>query len=105
MAGSDITIEILKGMRKEMRERFDGIDKRFDGIDRRLDGIDKRLDGIDGRIEVLDERLDLTIERLDITNERLGVVESTLLTLARQQRIFLKRGDDLEARVAKLEKR
>ena len=91
MAGSDVTIEILKGMRKEMRERFDGVDKRLNRIDKRLD--------------VLDERLDLTIQRLDITNERLDVVESTLLTLARQQRIFMKHSTDLEGRVAKLEKR
>ena len=91
MAGSDLTIEILKGMRKEMRERFDGVDERLDGIDERLD--------------VLDERLDLTIQRLDITNERLDVVESTLLTLARQQRIFMKHTTDLEGRVGKLEKR
>jgi hypothetical protein len=91
MAGSDLAIEILKGMRKEMRERFDSVDKRLDGIDKRLD--------------VLDERLDLTIQRVDITNERLDVVESTLLTLARQQRIFMKHSTDLEGRVAKLEKR
>jgi hypothetical protein len=98
MAGSDLTIEILKGMRKEMRERFDGVDKR-------LDGVDKRLDGIDRRLEVLDERLDLTIQRLDITNERLDVVESTLLTLARQQRMSMKHTTDLEGRIGKIEKR
>ena len=98
MAGSDLTIEILKSMRKEMRERFDGMDKRFDGVD-------KRLDGMESRLEVLDERLDLTVQRLDITNERLDVVESTLLTLARQQRMFMKHAADVEGRVAKLEKR
>ena len=98
MAGSDIMIEILKSMRKEMRERFDSVDKRFDGVNKRFDGVDKRLD-------VLDERLDLTVERLDITNERLDVVESTLLTLARQQRIFMKHTVDLEGRVGKLERR
>ena len=91
MAGSDLTIEILKGMRKEMRERFDGVDERLDGVERRLG--------------VLDERVDLTVQRLDITNERLDVVESTLLTLARQQRILMKHATDVEGRVAKLEKR
>ena len=101
MAGSDLTIEILKEIRRDVRDNS----KRLDGIDKRLDGIDKRLDGIDKRLEVLDERLDLTIQRLDITNERLDVVESTLLTLARQQRIFMKHSTDLEGRVAKIEKR
>jgi hypothetical protein len=91
MAGSDMTIEILKGMRKEMRERFDSVDKRLNGVEKRLD--------------VLDERLDLTVERLDIMNERLDVVESTLLTLARQQRMFMKHAGDLEGRIGKLERR
>lgn len=84
MAGSDLTIESLKGMRKEMRERFDAIDKRLGGMD---------------------ERLDLTMQRLDITNERLDVVESTLLTLARQQRIYMKHTTDLEGRISKLDRR
>jgi chromosome segregation ATPase len=105
MADPDITIEILKGMRKEMRERFDRTDKRLDSIDKRLDGVDKRLDRVEHRLDVLDERLDLTVQRLDITNDRLDVVESTLLTLARQQAIFNKRNSDLEARVGKLERR
>jgi hypothetical protein len=94
MAGSDLTIEILKEIRRDVRDNS-----------KRLDGIDKHLDGIDKRLDVLDERLDLTVQRLDITNERLDVVESTLLTLARQQRIFMKHSTDVEGRVAKLEKR
>jgi len=98
MAGSDITIELLKGMRKEMRERFDSVDKRLDSVDKRLDGVEKRLD-------VLDERLELTMQRLDITNDRLDVVESTLFTLAGQQRIFIKQTSDLAGRVGKLERR
>jgi hypothetical protein len=100
MASEDITIEILKNLRSEMRERFDGMDQRFDAMDRRFD--------------VLEERIDLTAQRLDITNERLGVVESTLMTLARRQRStrnYLKTADerlgvrvtDLEGRVGRLE--
>src|SRR6266496_3524486 len=122
MAGDDITIEILKEIRAELRgvnQRFDGMDKRFDGMDKRFDGMDKRFDGMDQRFDTLEERIDLTSQRLDITNERLGVVESTLLTLARRQRTTIKylkataehgsgldtRVTDLEARVGRLENR
>ena len=72
---ADLTIEILKALRKEMRERFDGVDKRLHGIDTRLHGIDTRL------------------------------VAATLLTLARQQRLFAKQFHDLDGRVGKLERR
>jgi hypothetical protein len=109
MAGDDITIEILKGIREDMRERFGAMDQRFDAMDRRFDAMDQRLD-------TMEERTELITQRLDITNERLGVVESTLLTLARRQRLTLRyakstavrldgRVTDLEARVGRLESR
>ena len=44
---------------------------------------------MDRRLGVLDER-GMTNQRLDITNERLDVVESTLLTVARRQRVISK---------------
>jgi hypothetical protein len=98
MASSDLTIEILKALRKEMRDRFDAVDKRFDAVDKRFDTMDKRFD-------VLEERGELTIQRLDITNERLDVVEATLLTLANQQRILAKHARDLGGRLDKVERR
>ena len=79
MAGSDITIEILKDIRREVRE-----------TGKRVDSIDQRLGSMDARLGSMDTRLELTSQRLDITNERLGVVESTLLTLARRQRTTIK---------------
>jgi chromosome segregation ATPase len=115
MAGDDITIEILKEIRAELR----GVNQRMDGMDKRFDGIDERFDGMNQRFDTLEERIDLTSQRLDITNERLGVVESTLLTLARRQRTAIKylkatadhgsrldtRVTDLEVRVGRLENR
>jgi hypothetical protein len=83
MAGSDLTVEILKGIREEMRDMRKTFELRFDGIDQRFDRIDQRLDTVA-------ERGEITSQRLDITNERLGVVESTLLTLARRQSATLK---------------
>jgi chromosome segregation ATPase len=115
MAGTDITIEILKGIRREVGEiqkRFDAVDKRFDAVDKRFDAVDKRFDAVDKRFDSVDERIELTNQRLDITNGRLGVVESTLLTLARRQRATLKvvramaqGGTRLDARVTDLETR
>ena len=102
MPGDDITIEVLKDIRREMRERFDAVDRRFDAVGRRFDAMDQRF-------ETMEERAELTSQRLDITNERLGVVESTLTTLARRQRAtqkLLKTAvTDLELRVGRLETR
>jgi chromosome segregation ATPase len=83
MASSDITIEILKDIRREVRENS----KRLDSVDKRLGSMDERLESMDKRLDSINERVEIASQRLDITNERLGVVESTLLTLARRQRI------------------
>ena len=98
MADSDITIEILKGIRSELRDfrqetsdfrqetnqRFGGVEDRLGEVEGRLAGVEGRLGrrrqawGVQHRLEVLDERLELTNERLDIGNQRLDVIESTL---------------------------
>jgi septal ring factor EnvC (AmiA/AmiB activator) len=99
MAGDDLTIEILKNIRDDVR------------------GVHAEQTKTNQRLDVISERLDLTIARLDVTNERLDTVESTLLDLAEQQRsvvrytralaerdIGLERPvDELEIRVEKLE--
>ena len=114
MADSDITIEMLKSIRSELRDfrqetsdfrqetnqrfggvedrlgsvegRLGGVEGRLGGVEGRLGGVEGRLGGVEHRLEVLDERLELTNERLDIGNQRLDVIESTLLTVARRQR-------------------
>ncbi|MDZ7710579.1 MAG: hypothetical protein U5K36_11375 [Roseovarius sp.] len=40
------TIALLQDMRREMRERFDAIDRRFDEVEERFDGVDARIDGV-----------------------------------------------------------
>ena len=103
MADPDITIEVLKAIRSELRD-FRGEQSE---ANRR---IEQRLGAVDQRLAIMDERLDLTNQRLDIGNQRLDVVESTLLTLAQRQRAMA-RGiskisrlvTDLDARVDKLE--
>jgi len=89
MAGDDVTVEILQGIRDEIR-----------GL---------RAD--------TNQRFDETNERLDVNNQRLHTVETALLDLAEQQRFVVRytraiseresrlepRVVDLETRVEKLE--
>jgi BMFP domain-containing protein YqiC len=88
MAGSDITIEILKDIRDEIR------------------GVRTEL-----RDEIRAVRTELSA-RLDTNNQRLDLVESTLLDLAAQQRFVVRytkaiaeRDTHLEPRVSALEER
>ena len=78
MAGSDITIEILKAMRKEMRERFDGVDKRFDGVDKRFDAVDQRLNAVDKRFDAADKRFDSVDKRLDRVDVRFATLSASV---------------------------
>ncbi|HVV50998.1 MAG TPA: hypothetical protein VHO06_15125 [Polyangia bacterium] len=120
MAGDDLTIEILKDIRDEIRgvhaEQV-ATNQRLDVVSDRLDVTIARLDVTNQRLEVVSDRLDVTIARLDVTNQRLDTVESTLLDLVEQQRFVVRytralserdtwlgrRVDDLETRVEKLE--
>ncbi len=69
MAGSDITIEILKDIRDEIR-----------GTNARVDTINSRLDVTNSRLDTLEHAL----------SHRLGAVERTLLDLAEQQRLVVR---------------
>jgi len=114
MASDDITIEILKGIRDEIR----GTNKRLDVVATGLrDEIRELRVDTNTRLDRVNERLDITIARVDVTNERLNVVETTLLDVAAQQRFAARylqaiserqvslepRVSHLEARVTKLE--
>ena len=84
MAGSDITVEILKDIRDEIRTLRTDTNARFD---------------------VLTERVDITNERLGVTNARLGVVETTLLDLSEQQRLVVRHTRTLADRDARVDLR
>jgi len=95
MADSDITVEILKDIRDEIR-----------GVRTELGG---EIRGV--RSEVRELRGDAN-QRLDANNQRLDLVEATLLDLAEQQRFVVRytkaiaeRGTSLEPRVGALENR
>jgi hypothetical protein len=91
MADSDITVEILKDIRDEIR-------------------------GVRGEVRELrgdtNQRLDITNHRLEANTQRLDLVETTLLDLAEQQRFVVRytkaiseRDTSLEPRVSALETR
>ena len=63
METSDLAIEILKGIRDEIR------------------GTNARLDDVNARLDKTNTRLDMTNERLDMTNDR---VEAGLSDLSRR---------------------
>src|SRR5436305_6495725 len=76
MADSDIAIEILKGIRGELRDfrnethkNFAAVDRRFEGVEQRLGSVEQRLGGVEQRLEVMDERIELTNQRMDISNQ------------------------------------
>src|ERR1700722_10939049 len=88
MAGSDITIEILKDIRDEIR------------------GVRTELrDEIRGVRTELAARLDLTNERLDTNNQRLDLGESRLLELREEQRFVFRYTKAISERDAHLEPR
>jgi archaellum component FlaC len=60
----ELVLEMRAGFR-DIRARFDAMDRRFDGIDTRLDGMDRRFDGIDIRLDAMDRRFDGIERRLD----------------------------------------
>ena len=84
MADSDITVEILKDIRDEIR-------------------------GTNARVDTTNSRLDLTNSRLDTMehalSQRLGAVETTLLDLAEQQRFVVRYTKAISERDTRIEPR
>ena len=52
------TIALLQDMRREMRERFDAIDRRFDEVDARIDGVTHIMTLIAGHQYALETRVE-----------------------------------------------
>lgn len=82
MSTEDLTIAILREIRREVRETRAELGER---IDQTRTELGERLD--ETRAELGGQIVELG-ERLDVTNERVGAVESTLQELAGQQVIL-----------------
>ncbi len=72
MAGSDITIEILKEIRETTR-----------ATSARLDSMEVSFNS---RLDITNERLEIVTDRLDVMSERLDLVETTILDVVRESR-------------------
>ncbi|MCM1566485.1 MAG: hypothetical protein NC238_11185 [Dehalobacter sp.] len=65
-----IVLREIREMKKDIFQRFDGVNQRFDGVDQRFDGIDQRFDGIDQRLDSMDQRLCKVEHKLDVVVEQ-----------------------------------
>jgi len=92
MAGTDITIEILKDIRDEIRELRADTNARLDATNARLGMVESTLTQRLGAVE-------------STLTQRLGAVESTLLDLAQQQRFVVRYTKAISEREIRLEPR
>jgi uncharacterized coiled-coil DUF342 family protein len=102
MEPTDLTIEILKDIRAEIRTTRETLAERIDATNSRLDVTNERLD-------VTNERLDSTIAQVGarVRTEILEVASAvqTLTTLFREDRQLRHHVDDHEKRLGSLERR
>ena len=80
----DQTLERLDRLTTDMNTQFERVDARLEGIDGRLGGIDGRLGGIDGRLEGIDGRLGGIDGRLDRIDGRLETHGKAIVKLIGQ---------------------
>ena len=52
-----LIITMIRGLRRDLDARIDGLGKRMDGLDARMDGLDTRMDGLDTRVRTLESAL------------------------------------------------
>ena len=92
MAGSDITVEILKDIRSEIRNSNQRLGTLESTVNQRLGAVESTLNQRLGAVE-------------STLVQRLGAVESTLLDLAEQQRFVVRYTKAISERDARLEPR
>ena len=65
----------LQGFRKEVNERFDGVDEKFAQVDDRFTQVDKRFDVMDVKFTQVDKRFDVMDVRFEQIDERFDSVD------------------------------
>jgi hypothetical protein len=81
---SDLTLEILKGIRSdlknlqdEVRNGFASVNQRFDDVSRRIDGTNERIDGnnerLDSVIKIVGSHHDALADRVSRIEDHLGL--------------------------------
>ncbi len=119
MNPTDLTIEILKGIRDEVHGLREDTNARFDHVTSRVDDVTSRIDGTNDRLDATNARLEETnmrLSRLERRQTDADVRVATLLTgvagavdemrdLLRDDRALRGRVDDHERRIGDIERR
>jgi hypothetical protein len=105
MQAADVTIEILMGIRDEVRGLREDTNARFGETNHRLDTTNLRLDETNARLERL-ERRQVEVETR-LATDLVAVVGAVheVRDLFREDRVLRGRVDDHERRIAAIEKR
>jgi methyl-accepting chemotaxis protein len=80
MESSDVTLEVLKSIRDEIKDTKTVLSQRLDQTNARLDQTNARLDQTNARLGRMSARLEQTNERLDQTNVNLHDLREELST-------------------------
>ncbi len=97
------TLHLLREMRDEMRQRFDGLDSRLDRLEQRQEHIEQRQDRMEQRLE---EHGSLLVKIIDAVTSIAAVQEqqSALLSeMVDRERITAGRLNAVEARLGRIE--
>jgi uncharacterized protein YPO0396 len=101
MVKRDLTVEILKDIRTEIRSTREDLSKRIDQTNARLDHTNEHLHGAVGRIDLLVEG------QVRLATEVVAVASSVqqLTEALREDRALRSTVDDHDKRIARLERR
>ena len=99
---ANATMPMLRQILEQLREFRAGVEGRMSSIEEKVGGIESRMDRLEGPLD----RFELRMDRLD---ERMGRFERSLKdvhrTLDRFQEYELRRLNDLDDRVSRLEEK
>ena len=101
MEPTDLTIEILKGIRDEIRMTRTELSERIDGMRDELSG---RIDEVSGRIDEVSGRIDLLSDRVVASEIRTATATTDLAGTVREMTSVLRAQHDLRPRVERCER-
>jgi division protein CdvB (Snf7/Vps24/ESCRT-III family) len=100
MEPGDLTLEILKDIRSEIRETRQDLTRRIDETHARLDQTNARLDQTNGRLETLGSELSRRIVESEV---RTSTAITALAGTVHEMTEVLRRSHDLRPRVERCE--
>jgi chromosome segregation ATPase len=93
---TNVTVEILRGIRDEIRAMRTDVNERLEGLGVRIDETNARLDQTNARLDVHEQALGKLVREVHTLNERMD----NFLTGAHRQE-----HEELKARLDRLERR